>query len=264
MFSGTFGSQSAHPVKKHGPACVPLHTHALPAPAWPCSHASSPGPCLCHAPACAPRPSSCRRPCGVCLPPACAHPPTSSLPEGVPPRWRCPVGTKLPPSRLCQCPSLCPTSPPCLAVPCRPPCRGLRPHHPPQPSSQLGKGSHGATEMVLGSSRGFCRDGHDECVFDLVCVCVCGGGGGGARPERGGEWATETIKRPAQPPVRQLLGPADAGTTPQGTLGCGRQNAVTRRSTRREEGVTVQGPVQKLQRDGTSHRGSLEGRMYDL
>ena len=35
----------------------------------------------------------------------------------------------------------------------------------------------------------------------------------------------------------------------------GRQKAATRRSTRREERVTVQGPVQKLQTDGVSHRG---------
>ena len=143
----------------------------------------------------------------VCPLPA-PTPPTSSLPEGVPPRWRCPVGTKLPPSRLCQCPSLCPTSPPCLAVPCRPPCRGLRPHHPPQPSSQLGKGSHGATEMVLGSSRGFCRDGHDECVFDLVCVCVCvagGAGGGTTRMWRG--VGNRNHKTPSTTPGAPTTGP---------------------------------------------------------
>ena len=35
----------------------------------------------------------------------------------------------------------------------------------------------------------------------------------------------------------------------------GRQNAVTRRSTPREERVTVQGPVKKLQPDEMSYRG---------
>ena len=42
----------------------------------------------------------------------------------------------------------------------------------------------------------------------------------GGRPERGAEWAATTVKRlpqqPAQPPVRQLLGPANAETTPHG------------------------------------------------
>ena len=41
------------------------------------------------------------------------------------------------------------------------------------------------------------------------------------RPGREGEWAATTIKRPPQqpiqPPVRQLLGPANAETTPHGT-----------------------------------------------
>ena len=35
----------------------------------------------------------------------------------------------------------------------------------------------------------------------------------------------------------------------------GRQNAATRHSMRREERVTVQGPVKKQQPDGMSHRG---------
>ena len=37
---------------------------------------------------------------------------------------------------------------------------------------------------------------------------------------------------------------------------CGRQNAATRRNMRREERVTVQGPVKKQQLDGKSHRGT--------
>ena len=37
--------------------------------------------------------------------------------------------------------------------------------------------------------------------------------------------------------------------------GGGRQNAATRRNMRREERVTVQGPVKEQQPDGMSHRG---------
>ena len=37
----------------------------------------------------------------------------------------------------------------------------------------------------------------------------------------------------------------------------GRQNAATRRNMRREERVTVQGPVKKPRPDGISHRGGL-------
>ena len=36
-----------------------------------------------------------------------------------------------------------------------------------------------------------------------------------------------------------------------------RQNAATRRNMRREERVTVQGPVKKQQPDGMSHRGGV-------
>ena len=80
------------------------------------------------------------------------------------------------------------------------------------------------------------------------------------RPGRGVERAANTVKRPpqqpAQPPVRQLLGPRYRGTgTTRNTGRSGRQNAVTRRSTRREEGVAVQGPVKEPQPDGMSHVG---------
>ena len=40
-----------------------------------------------------------------------------------------------------------------------------------------------------------------------------------------------------------------------------RQNAATRRSMRREERVTVQGPVKKQQPDGMSHRGAGIGEI---
>ena len=42
-----------------------------------------------------------------------------------------------------------------------------------------------------------------------------------------------------------------------GVGGSGRQNAATRRNMRREERVTVQGPVKEQQPDGMSHRGGL-------
>ena len=90
-----------------------------------------------------------------------------------------------------------------------------------------------------------------------------GGGGGG---------------QPAQPPIHQLLGAADAQTahhihiqhspitpttglrergndTSRSTGRSGRQNAATRRNMRSEERVTVQGPVKKQQPDGMSHGG---------
>ena len=78
--------------------------------------------------------------------------------------------------------------------------------------------------------------------------------------------------------IRQLLGAIDAQTTPchiqhspdtptiglrergndtsKSTGRSGRQNAATRCNMRREERVTVQGPVKEQQPDGTSHRGA--------
>ena len=58
-----------------------------------------------------------------------------------------------------------------------------------------------------------------------VCVCVCVRGGGGGND------------------------------TTRNTGRSGRQNAATRRNMRREERLTVQGPVKKPQPDGTLHRG---------
>ena len=52
----------------------------------------------------------------------------------------------------------------------------------------------------------------------------------------------------------QLLGPANMETTPQGTPAAA---AVRRHSTRREERVTVQGPVKKLQPDEVSPKGGV-------
>ena len=47
--------------------------------------------------------------------------------------------------------------------------------------------------------------------------------------------------------------------TSQSTGRSGRQKAATRRNMRREEQVTVQGPVKKQQPDGMSHRGGGGG-----
>ena len=49
--------------------------------------------------------------------------------------------------------------------------------------------------------------------------------------------------------------------TSKSTGRSGRQKAATRRNMRREERVTVQGPVKEQQRDGRSHRGAGETEM---
>ena len=105
---------------------------------------------------------------------------------------------------------------------------------------------------------------------------------GHGRPVDRGTWTAKTVKRPrqqpAQPPIRQLLGPltrkrhipphpAQSQHTnywaprtrkrhQQEHPHSGRQNAATRRNVRREERVTVQGPVKEKQSDGMSHRGA--------
>ena len=64
-------------------------------------------------------------------------------------------------------------------------------------------------------------------------------------------WAPLTRKRHTMPhPTRQLLGSANAETTPARA-----QKVATRCNMRREERVTVQGPVKEQQPDGMSHRG---------
>ena len=47
--------------------------------------------------------------------------------------------------------------------------------------------------------------------------------------------------------------------TSRSTACSGRQNAATRRNMRREDRVTVQGPIKKQQRDGMSHRKGWGG-----
>ena len=58
-------------------------------------------------------------------------------------------------------------------------------------------------------------------------------------------------------PSAPSTGPRYRGNdTSRSTARSGRQNAATRRNMRREDRVTVQGPVKKLQPDGMSHRGA--------
>ena len=57
-------------------------------------------------------------------------------------------------------------------------------------------------------------------------------------------------------PAHQTTGLRERGNdTSRSTGPSGRKNVATRRNMRREERVTVQGPVKKLQPDGMSHRG---------
>ena len=73
-----------------------------------------------------------------------------------------------------------------------------------------------------------------------------GAGGGVKRPPQ----------QPAQPPVHPATGPCYRGNDTTRNAGrSDRQNAFTRRSTQREERVTVQGPVKKPQPDERSHGG---------
>ena len=81
--------------------------------------------------------------------------------------------------------------------------------------------------------------------------------GDGLNAEGEGGGAANTVKRPpqppAQPPVPQLL--LRGSDTNNSTGRSGRQNAATRRNMRREERVTVQGPVKEQPPDGMSHGG---------
>ena len=59
-------------------------------------------------------------------------------------------------------------------------------------------------------------------------------------------------RRPGGP----TTGLRERGNDTSGSTGCSdRQNAATRRNVRREERVTLQGPVQEQQPDGMSHGG---------
>ena len=75
-----------------------------------------------------------------------------------------------------------------------------------------------------------------------------GGGGGG------------TSRRIQHSPGTPTAGLRERGNdTSRSTGRSGRQNAATRRNMRRDERVTVQGPVNKQQPDGMSHRGGGGG-----
>ena len=75
-------------------------------------------------------------------------------------------------------------------------------------------------------------------VFTVPNVCLCGGGGGGNSP---GTPTTGLRER--------------GNDTSRSTGRSGRQNAATRRNMRRDERVSVEGPIKKQQPDGMSHRG---------
>ena len=86
-----------------------------------------------------------------------------------------------------------------------------------------------------------------------------------AQPQYANYWGPLTRKRhttphPAQPrhsPGTPTTGLRERGNdTSKSTGRSGRQKAATRRNMRREERVTVQGPVKKQQPDRMSHRGA--------
>ena len=98
---------------------------------------------------------------------------------------------------------------------------------------------------------------------------------GYGRPVDRGAWTAKTVKRPRQQPAhpqyanywaplthKRHIPPHSAQPqhtnywAPRTRKRHGRQNTATRRNMRREERVSVQGPVQEQQPDGMSHRGS--------
>ena len=136
-------------------------------------------------------------------------------------------------------------------------------------------------DAKIDETTAFCALGHGHCL-------EMGGGGseaGCGRPRRTEVWGQQ--KRQTTPattsatPTCQLLGTADAqsapattGTAPahqpnglrergndtSGSTGrSGRRTAATRRNMRREERVTVHGPVKEQQPDGMSHMGGGRG-----
>ena len=80
-----------------------------------------------------------------------------------------------------------------------------------------------------------------------------------AQPQHANYWAPLTRKRhtmphPAQPQHTNHWAPRTRTTPARG-----RQKAATQRNMRREERVTVQGPVKEQQPDGMSHSGGRDG-----
>ena len=82
------------------------------------------------------------------------------------------------------------------------------------------------------------------------CWCEWSRGGGGARANH----APCHIQHSPGTPTTGLR--ERQNDTSKSTGRSGRQNAATRRNMRREERVTVQGPVKEQQPDGMSHRGA--------
>ena len=80
-----------------------------------------------------------------------------------------------------------------------------------------------------------------------------GGLGGG-----GGGHVTCHIQHSPNTPTTGLR--ERGNDTSRSTGRSGRQNAATRRNMRRDERVTVQGPVEKQQPDGMSHGGMSEAQ----
>ena len=58
-------------------------------------------------------------------------------------------------------------------------------------------------------------------------------------------------------PSTPTTGLRELGNDTRSTGRSGRQNTATRRNMRRDERVSVQGPVKKLQPDGMSHGGGV-------
>ena len=75
-------------------------------------------------------------------------------------------------------------------------------------------------------------------------------------PNIGWDWACSCHFRSGTKWLDHRLGALQI----RGGGGGGRQNAATRRNMRREERVTVQGPVKEQQPDGMSHRGGHTGQ----
>ena len=82
-----------------------------------------------------------------------------------------------------------------------------------------------------------------------LCTRVC-------QPQRGGDGTPCLIQHSPGTPTTGLR---ERGNNTSGSTGrSGRQNASTRRNMRREERVTVQGPVKEQQPDGMSHGGMVK------
>ena len=93
---------------------------------------------------------------------------------------------------------------------------------------------------------------------DFVRVFFRWGQFRGGTPTIGHRLWTNGIRRNQHSPGTPTTGLREReNDTSRSTGRSGRQKAVTRRNMRREERVTVQGPVKKQQPDGMSHRGRL-------